>query len=59
MATVSKTTGTYLEDLLNPQVIGEMINEKLTDNIVFAPLAKLDYTLQGQAGDSVTLPYFE
>lgn len=58
MATVSTTTGTYLSDLFNPQVIGDMINEKLTDNIVFAPLATIDYTLQGRAGDTVTLPYF-
>jgi len=59
MATVPTSTGTYLEDLFNPQVIGDMINEKLVPNIVFAPLAKIDDTLQGQAGDTVTLPYFD
>lgn len=59
MAAVSKTTGTYLSDLLDPQVIGDMIDEQLTDNIVFAPLATVDNTLQGQAGNTVTLPYFE
>lgn len=59
MATVSTSTGTYLSDLFNPQVIGQMIDEKLFPNIVFAPLASVDYTLQGRAGDTVTLPYFE
>jgi len=59
MPTVSTTDGTYLSDLLNPQVIADMIDEQLTDNIVFAPLATIDNTLQGQAGNTVTLPYFE
>lgn len=58
MATVSTSTGTYLSDLFNPQVVGEMINEKLFPNITFAPLANIDYTLQGRAGDTVTLPYY-
>ncbi len=58
MATVDTTTGTYLSDLFNPQVIGQMITEKLAPNIVFAPLARLDYTLQGRPGDTITLPYF-
>jgi N4-gp56 family major capsid protein len=56
---LNTTTGTYLADLFNPQVIGDMINEKLYKNIVFAPLATIDYALQGRAGDTVTLPYFE
>lgn len=58
MATVSTSTGTYLSNLFNPQVIGQMIDEKLFPNIVFAPLANIDYTLQGRAGDTVTLPYY-
>lgn len=58
MATVSTTTGTYLSNLFNPQVVGDMINEKLIKNIVFAPLAMVDYTLHGQAGNTITLPYY-
>lgn len=58
MATVSTTTGTYLSSLFNPEVVGQMINDKLTSNIVFAPLATIDYTLQGRAGDTIKLPYF-
>lgn len=58
MATVSTTYGTYLEDLFNPQVIADLIDSKLIDNIVLAPLATVDRTLEGRAGDTVTLPYY-
>lgn len=58
MATVDTTTGTYLSSLFNPQVVADIIDTKLTDNMVFAPLAKIDYTLQGRAGNTVTLPYY-
>lgn len=58
MATVDTTYGTYLSALFNPQVVADLIDTKLTDNMVFAPLARLDYTLQGRAGNTVTLPYY-
>jgi len=58
MAQVNTTTGTYLSDLFNPQVVADLIDTKLTDNMVFAPLARIDYTLQGRAGNTVTLPYY-
>lgn len=58
MAQVNTTTGTYLSSLFNPQVVADLIDSKLTDNMVFAPLARLDYTLQGRAGNTVTLPYY-
>ena len=58
MAQVNVTTGTYLSNLFNPQVVADIIDTKLTDNMVFAPLAKIDYTLQGRAGNTVTLPYY-
>ena len=58
MATVSTSTGTYLENLFNPQVVADLIDSKLIDNLVFAPLARIDTTLQGRAGNTVTLPYF-
>lgn len=58
MAQVDTSTGTYLSNLFNPQVVADMISTKLIDNIVFAPLASVDYTLQGRAGNTVTLPYF-
>ena len=58
MSTVSTETGTYLSNLFNPQVVADLIDTKLIDNIVFAPLATIDNTLQGRAGDTVTLPYY-
>lgn len=58
MATVSTTNGTYLASLFNPQVIADIIETKLTNNIVFAPLAYIDRTLEGRPGNTVTLPYY-
>lgn len=58
MAQVNTTTGTYLSSLFKPQVVADIIDTKLTDNMVFAPLARIDYTLQGRAGNTVTLPYY-
>lgn len=58
MATVNTSTGTYLANLFNPQVVGDMLNTKLTDAIKLAPLAIVDTTLEGRPGDTVTLPYY-
>ena len=58
MAKVPTSTGTYLSDLFDPQVIRDLIDTKLIDKIVFAPLAVVDTTLEGQAGSTVTLPYY-
>lgn len=58
MSTVSTTTGTYTDNLFIPQVIADLIDTKLIDNIVFAPLARVDTTLEGRAGNTVTLPYY-
>ncbi len=58
MATVDTTTGTYLSSLFKPQVVADLIETKLTNNMVFSPLAMIDYTLQGRAGNTVTLPYY-
>ena len=58
MAQVSTSTGTYLSNLFNPQVVADLIETKLTNKMVFAPLATIDYTLEGRAGNTVTLPYY-
>ena len=58
MAQVNTTYGTYLSDLFNPQVVADLIDTKLTNNMVFAPLARIDTTLQGRAGNTVTMPYY-
>ncbi|AND39613.1 N4-gp56 family major capsid protein [Cytobacillus oceanisediminis] len=49
---------TKLANLVNPQVMADMISASLPNKIKFAPLARLDDTLVGQAGDTVTIPKF-
>ena len=39
-------TVTKLANLINPEVMADMIREKLVDEIKFTPLAKVDTTLQ-------------
>lgn len=47
---------TLLSNLINPKVIADFIEQKLVDNMVFAPLATIDYTLSGRAGDTLQFP---
>lgn len=49
---------TTLNKLFNPQVIGDYINQKFIDKIRFTPLCRVDYTLQGRPGDTITVPFF-
>lgn len=49
---------TKLENLVDPQVMADIIREKLTDKIRFAPLAKVDTTFAGRPGDTITLPKY-
>lgn len=49
---------TVLAGLINPQVMGDMISAKLPKAIKFAPLATIDTTLEGQAGNTITVPKF-
>ena len=58
MAVFSTTNTTFLADLVNPQVLANVINNKLVDAMKFAPLCRIDNTLQGRPGDTITLPSF-
>lgn len=49
---------TKLENLINPQVMADMISAKIPSKIVVTPFAKVDRTLQGRAGDTITVPAF-
>lgn len=49
---------TKLANLVNPQVMADMISASLPSKIKFAPLARIDSTLVGQAGDSITIPKY-
>ncbi|WP_286231308.1 N4-gp56 family major capsid protein [Neobacillus mesonae] len=50
---------TKLANLVNPQVMADMISAGVKSKIKFAPLARMDETLVGQAGDTVTVPRYE
>lgn len=52
------TNATQLANLFNPEVVAGLIENKLVDAMRFAPLARIDTTLVGRAGDTVTLPAF-
>lgn len=47
---------TKLENLINPEVIGASINAKLVNMIKFSPFATIGRELQGQAGNTLTIP---
>lgn len=49
---------TKLASLIDPEVLAPMIEKKMVDAMKFAPLAVLDYTLQGRPGSTITLPSY-
>lgn len=49
---------TKIANLINPEVMSDMISAKVEKKIVVTPFAKVDNTLQGNAGDTVTVPAF-
>jgi N4-gp56 family major capsid protein len=46
-------------NMVIPEVMADMISAKLPNAIRFSPLARVDDTLVGQPGDTVTVPRFE
>lgn len=50
---------TMLANLVNPEVMGALIDKKLVDAMKFAPLATIDNTLEGKPGDTITLPFYQ
>lgn len=47
---------THLSDIVNPQVMGQMIEAKIPHLLKFTPFAKVDTSLQGVPGDTKTVP---
>ncbi len=47
---------TMLSDIINPQVMGDMLNAKIPAMLKFTPFAKVDTTLVGVPGDTKTVP---
>ena len=50
------TNATKLAELINPEVMGAFAERKLEAEFKFAPLAVIGHELQGQAGDTLTIP---
>ena len=49
---------TQFSNMINPEVMAEMISAKVEKKVSVIPFAKVDTTLQGQAGNTITLPVF-
>ena len=49
---------TKLSNLINPEVMSSMISAKVEKKVAVIPFAKVDTTLQGQAGNTITIPVF-
>ena len=49
---------TKLENLIDPEVMAPMISAKLTKAIKVTPFAKIDTTLQGRPGSTITVPKY-
>lgn len=49
---------TKLENLFNPEVLQRGIDQDMPKYLKFIPLAMTDNTLEGRAGDTLTMPYF-
>ena len=50
---------TKLAQLIDPEVMAPMISAKLTEAIVATPFAKIDTTLVGRPGSTITVPKYE
>ena len=49
---------TRIANLIDPEVMADSISAKLPNKLVVTPIAKIDRTLVGQAGDTITVPQF-
>lgn len=56
MADLTKTTTLVNGDVFDPQVVSDMINEKVKKKAVMTGYVKVDNTLQGQPGSTITIP---
>lgn len=49
---------TKLSNLINPEVMAQIISAKLPKKIKFSPIARIDTTLTGIAGNTITVPKY-
>ena len=50
---------TKLENMVDPEVMAPMITAKINQKIVATPFAKIDDTLVGQPGSTITIPRYK
>ena len=50
---------TKIAQLINPEVMGHMISANLPKAIKFANILAVDTTLEGQPGNTVTVPAYD
>lgn len=50
---------TKLENMFDPQVLGEMISAELPKAIKFSGVAPVDTTLENRAGSTITVPFWK
>ena len=55
---MANETVTLASDLIVPEVMADMISAKIDKKIVVAPFAKIDTTLVGVPGDTITVPQY-
>lgn len=53
------TGQTKIANMINPQVMADMINAELPKKIKISPMAVIDRTLQGRAGNTITVPSYQ
>lgn len=51
-------TATMIADLIDPQVLADMVSAKVENRVMALPYAKLDNTLQGRPGTTITVPRY-
>ena len=49
---------TKLSELIDPEVMGDMVSARIPKKLRVAPFAKIDDTLQGVPGDTITVPAY-
>ena len=52
-------TVTKLENMIDPEVMGAMIQAELPQALKFTGIAQIDTTLQGRPGDEITVPSYK